>query len=252
MKMGKSLYNKTAFFATSKCFIAPPATDFPMPPQHWSSSPAPEVCAIETCATEYVAISTSYEINDLFLYHMNAMVDIEICANKYVNSTTSSTSVNCRVSYNMQMKVNIKTCNDLEGIKDKSLSNSLLNRNISNVKACKGIKKSRFSKKMLKVQTYKEFDEINKPLYKSNELILKTCQELEESNNSADNKIIKTCKQLERINSSLNNTSILITYEEFEGFLNWLNIANKLNFKTCREYEGNNYCKSFSMLNIVA
>lgn len=249
MKMRKSSYNKTAFFATSKCFIAPPAVDFPMPPQHWTSSQ--EICAIETCATENVAISTSYEINDLFLYHMNAMVDIEICANKYVNSSASSTQVNCRVSYNMQMKVNIKTSNDLEGIMDKSLSNSLLNRNISNIKACKGIKKSRFSKKMLKVQTFKEIDGFNKPLYKSNELNIKTCQELEGSNNS-DSKIIKTCKQLERINSSLNNTSILITYEEFEGFLNWLNIANKLNFKTCREYEGNNYSKSFSMLNIVA
>lgn len=238
-KMKKSNAKKP-FFALSKCFIAPSALDFPMPPSHWTTSPESEICAIEECATNYIATSTSYKINDLFSYHMKAMVNIEICANKLVNSTSTATEINCKVSYNMQMNVNIKTCNELEGI----------NKVISNVMS--GVQNSTSSKNLLQLQAFKQTEKVRKPLINTNKHVMKTCEELEEINSPLKKKPkfnMKTCDEIEAINNSLNNTSIIITYEEFEAFLISLNTSSKQIFKTCRESEG---VKSFNTLNVIA
>lgn len=228
---------KTTNFALSKCFIAPSAMDFPMPPQHWMAPPANEFCTIEASATNYVNTSTSYKINELFSYHMKAMVNIEISANKLVNSTFVSTEINCKVSYNMQMNVNLKTCNELERI------NSMNSKVISNVNS--GIKNSTFIKNMFKLQTCKQTEEVTT-----------TCEDLKGAKkkpkkNSKLN--MKTCKELEAINNSLNNTSIIISYEEFEGLLLWLSKSSKQNSKTCRESERfHSQNKPFNLPNIMA
>lgn len=229
-KMRKSC-NKNANFALSKCFIAPSAMDFPLPPQHWMAPPANEFCSFEAFAANYAATSTSYKINDLFSYHMKAMVNIEISANKLVNSTLLSTEINCKVSYNMQMNVNFKTCNELERI------NSHNSKVISNVNS--GIKNSTFNKNMFKLQTYKQTEEV-----------ITSCEELEGTNNQMNKKLnMKTCKELEAINNSLNNTSIIIAYEEFEGLLLWLSKSSKQNSRTCRESERIN--KPFNVPNVI-
>ena len=305
--MGKPKMYKKPYFALSKCFIAPPAADFPMPPKHWTTSPVNETCAIEACAIRYISTTTSYAINDLFLYHMKEKVNIEISANKRVNSTSSSTDFKCKVSYNMEINVNIKTCGELEGINEslknsinnKKMSNGktikyskkilnvkkenginkhtnkliitaceelegsnkpLYNRNKLNIKTCEELERSNkplYNTNKLNFKTCEELERYNKPLYNTNKLNFKTCEELERSNKlrQNENKLnIKTCEKLATTKNSLNNTSIHVTYEEFEGFINWINNSSMVKFNSFRKFESINYSlsKSFSVHSVIA
>lgn len=87
-------------FALSKCFIAPPAKDFPMPPQQWLNDLA------ESGPTQQVAVKTSAAIQTHTSINMNAMFNMEISTKRVVTSTPKD--VNFLVSYNMKMMLNVK------------------------------------------------------------------------------------------------------------------------------------------------